>query len=142
MAIGDDDTRMSGGAGLPDLEPKFEVLSELGRGGMGSVYRVRHRAMDRERAVKVLHVEMAEGRPEFFERFRREATIASDLSHPPSSPPPSRLSERRGRRNRRDAETRLEGIMTNACPFPTQEGSDVRNRRRGAADAFAGQMPG
>jgi hypothetical protein len=49
---------------------------------MGTVLKVRHRAMDRLRAVKLLHLEDATRDPELVERFRREATIASDLSHP------------------------------------------------------------
>jgi hypothetical protein len=65
-----------------DLGPKFDVLETVGRGGMGTVLKVRHRAMDRVRAVKLLHLEDATRDPELIERFRREATVASDLSHP------------------------------------------------------------
>lgn len=69
------------GASIPELDPKFEVLGTLGSGGMGVVLEARHRAMDRVRAVKLLNA-CYRGHPEVLARFRREATIASDLSHP------------------------------------------------------------
>jgi hypothetical protein len=79
----DDETMLAKGVGPEaDLGPKFDVLGTIGRGGMGSVLMVRHRAMDRVRAVKLLHLEGAANDPELIERFRREATIASDLYHP------------------------------------------------------------
>ncbi|MBW2277241.1 MAG: serine/threonine protein kinase, partial [Deltaproteobacteria bacterium] len=82
-ASADGDTMLAKGAGpVADLGPKFDVLGTIGRGGMGSVLRVRHRAMNRVRAVKLLHIEGAAQDPELIERFRREATIASDLYHP------------------------------------------------------------
>jgi serine/threonine-protein kinase len=68
-------------APLPRLGPKYEVLGELGSGGMGSVFKARHVAIDRVRAVKVLKRELLLEDEEYFERFRREAMIASDLSH-------------------------------------------------------------
>jgi len=64
---------------LPDLGPKFEVLRQIGRGGMGVVYQVRHRKLDHVRAVKVL----ASGAdPVALERLRREASVATELAHP------------------------------------------------------------
>jgi hypothetical protein len=65
-----------------NLGSKFEVLGVLGRGGMGTVLAVRHVEMDRQRAVKLLHLADASCDPAILERFRREATIASDLHHP------------------------------------------------------------
>ncbi len=64
---------------LPDLGPKFEVLGLIGRGGMGAVYRVRHRKLDHVRAVKVL---VSGADPVALERLRREAAIATGLAHP------------------------------------------------------------
>jgi len=82
-ASADGETLLAKGVGPEaDLGPKFDVLGTIGRGGMGSVLMVRHRAMNRVRAVKLLHLEGAAHDPELIERFRREATIASDLFHP------------------------------------------------------------
>ena len=73
------DASADGSGGLPDLGPKFEVLECIGQGGMGSVYRVRHRDLQRIRAVKVL---LPGGSDEMVERLRREAAMATDLAHP------------------------------------------------------------
>ncbi len=63
----------------PQLGAKFKVLGYIGRGGMGTVFKVRHRKLDHVRAVKVLP---AAASPEMIERLRREASIATDLTHP------------------------------------------------------------
>ena len=60
---------------------QYEIVRPLGQGGMGAVYLARERALERFVAIKVLRPELAEagvGR----ERFRREARIAAQLSHP------------------------------------------------------------
>jgi WD40 repeat protein/tetratricopeptide (TPR) repeat protein/predicted Ser/Thr protein kinase len=63
---------------LPDL-PGYDVLELLGRGGMGLVFKARHRVLGRLAAVKVpLLLADAEGR----ERFLREARAAAGLRHP------------------------------------------------------------
>jgi serine/threonine-protein kinase len=63
------------------LGTQYEILRPLGRGGMGAVYLARERALDRLVAVKVLRPDLAES-PDSRERFRREARIAAQLSHP------------------------------------------------------------
>ena len=68
-----------GSAAVPNLGPKFEVVGTLGQGGMGAVFKVRHRQLDHMRAVKLL-LDGASG--ESLERLRREAAIATDLAHP------------------------------------------------------------
>ena len=59
----------------------YEILSPLGAGGMGEVYRARDTRLDRDVAVKVLPARLAESR-EAFERFEREAKAVAALSHP------------------------------------------------------------
>jgi serine/threonine protein kinase len=57
------------------------VLSELGRGGMGVVYKARQVKLDRLVALKVLPPETAAD-PAFAERFTREARALARLNHP------------------------------------------------------------
>jgi len=59
----------------------YEVLSLLGAGGMGEVYRAREVRLDREVALKVLPAEVASN-ANYIRRFEAEARSASGLSHP------------------------------------------------------------
>lgn len=59
----------------------YEVLSPIGKGGMGEVWRARDARLGREVAVKVLPVEVARD-PERLRRFETEARAVSALSHP------------------------------------------------------------
>jgi serine/threonine protein kinase/tetratricopeptide (TPR) repeat protein len=59
----------------------YEVLDLAGVGGMGAVFRARHRALGHLVAVKVLPPEVATSRMRQ-DRFKREASLAAQLSHP------------------------------------------------------------
>lgn len=59
---------------------KYEVLSEVGHGGMAVVYRGRDTVLDREVAIKVLHPHLAD-REESRRRLRREALTVAKLRH-------------------------------------------------------------
>jgi eukaryotic-like serine/threonine-protein kinase len=59
----------------------YEVLEELGRGGMGVLYRARDMRLERMVAIKVLHAD-AVSSPDRRLRFIREAQAASALTHP------------------------------------------------------------
>ena len=63
------------------IDSKYEVLSRLGEGGMGAVYRARRRLIGDEVAVKVLLPKYVSD-AEMLERFRREARAAAMLHHP------------------------------------------------------------
>src|SRR3974390_2454479 len=58
-----------------------EILSALGAGGMGEVYRARDTRLDRTVAIKVLPAHLAD-RPALRERFEREAKTIASLNHP------------------------------------------------------------
>jgi serine/threonine protein kinase/Flp pilus assembly protein TadD len=58
----------------------YEVLREVGRGGMGIVYEARHRSLGRRVALKVLPSRAAQD-PVCLERFEREARAAAALHH-------------------------------------------------------------
>ncbi len=59
----------------------YEIISPIGAGGMGEVYRARDTRLDRDVAVKVLPSHLSEN-PEIRQRFEREARAASSLNHP------------------------------------------------------------
>ena len=61
--------------------PQFEILSFIGQGGMGSVFKVRQSALDRVVALKILCPELGRD-PAFAERFAREARVLAKLNHP------------------------------------------------------------
>ena len=63
------------------LGDDYELLTLLGKGGFGRVYRVRDLHLERDVALKVLHPSLTQD-PEVVERFRREAQLAAGLSHP------------------------------------------------------------
>lgn len=60
--------------------PELEIVELIGRGGMGAVYRVVQRKLDRTVALKVLPPELAQD-PQFEERFLREARALAGLKH-------------------------------------------------------------
>ncbi len=60
---------------------RYVILSPLGAGGMGEVYRARDTGLDREIALKVLPADCAED-GERLARFEREARAAASLDHP------------------------------------------------------------
>ena len=63
------------------LDGKYRIESLLGEGGMGAVYRASHLGTTRTVAIKVIQPRLS-NRPEFVERFRREAEAAGRLRHP------------------------------------------------------------
>src|SRR3954469_4671055 len=59
----------------------YRIGPQLGRGGMGVVYKAHHVRLDRAAAVKVLTPALAHN-AEFRERFMRESQMAATLQHP------------------------------------------------------------
>lgn len=69
---------MSSSAGA--IEGKYEVIAKIREGGMGAIYKVRHRLLNELRVIKVMRPEVAES-PEQRKRFLREAQTATRLKH-------------------------------------------------------------
>ncbi len=63
----------------------YRLLSLLGRGGMGLIYRAFDVELEREVAIKILRHELADN-PRVVARFTNEAKIKSDLQHPGIAP--------------------------------------------------------
>ncbi len=78
---------MTGQLGLYELRVgdvlanRFRIVSMLGIGGMGVVYRGRDQSLDIDVAIKLLRPELAR-RPEAFDRFRQELLLARQVSSP------------------------------------------------------------
>jgi predicted Ser/Thr protein kinase len=65
---------------LTALHQRYDVLAELGRGGMGIVYKARDRETEEVVALKVLKPEIA-ARPDVIERFKAELRLARKITH-------------------------------------------------------------
>jgi CheY-like chemotaxis protein/predicted Ser/Thr protein kinase len=61
---------------------RYEIIEELGRGGMGVVYRARDRELDDEVAVKLLRADVLKSDPELIERLKMEIRLARRITHP------------------------------------------------------------
>lgn len=59
----------------------YRIVAQLGSGGMATVYKAYHAALDRYVAIKVMHAAFKED-PNFLARFQREARIVAKLEHP------------------------------------------------------------
>jgi serine/threonine-protein kinase len=66
--------------GWPDI-PGYEVLSELGHGGMGIVYKARHQKLNRTVALKMI-LSDGHAQTDDRQRFQREAEAVARLQHP------------------------------------------------------------
>lgn len=66
---------------LAEAFPKFKIIRLIGRGGMGAVYEVEQRDLERRVALKILPPAIGE-REGFAERFAREARALAKLNHP------------------------------------------------------------
>jgi serine/threonine protein kinase len=63
------------------IEGKYEILQKIREGGMGAIYKVRHRLLDEIRVIKMMRPQL-DADAEFKARFIREARVAIKLRHP------------------------------------------------------------
>ena len=63
-----------------EIGHRYKVIRLLGVGGMGAVYRVHDRELDRDVALKLIRGEIANS-PETLERFKREIQLSSKVTH-------------------------------------------------------------
>src|SRR5437762_6847708 len=59
----------------------YEIVSHLGEGGMGTVYKASDTALGRPVALKMLHATLLQ-QSQFLERFKKEARLLAQLLHP------------------------------------------------------------
>jgi serine/threonine protein kinase len=63
------------------IEGKYEILAKIREGGMGAIYKVRHRLLDEIRVIKVMRPQIGENE-EMKKRFVQEAKTVTKLKHP------------------------------------------------------------
>ena len=76
----DSNSRKAVAAGQPDALGDYEIVREIGRGGMGVVYEAIQRSLNRHVALKVIS-SLISGNSKHNARFRREAEAAASLHH-------------------------------------------------------------
>ena len=113
----------------------YEILSPLGAGGMGEVYRARDTRLDRDVAIKILPAGL-EADPERLARFEREARLLASLTHPNIAAVYG-FEEHEGRRflalELAEGETLAERIARG--PLPVDEAIDVARQIAHAVEA-------
>ncbi|MBX7210017.1 MAG: SUMF1/EgtB/PvdO family nonheme iron enzyme [Verrucomicrobiaceae bacterium] len=67
---------------LQALLPQYEIISMLGHGGMGAVYKGKQKSLDRMVAIKILPPGMEDDDANFTERFKNEARTMAKMMHP------------------------------------------------------------
>ena len=81
-----EDAPAASAAKPPSSRDRYVYEGEIGRGGMGAVYRVRDNDLRRTLAMKVAHAnaesDASEGEPSLLDRFLEEAQVTSQLDHP------------------------------------------------------------
>ena len=63
-----------------DLNSRYHIVRQLGEGGMGEVYLAQDRELQRDVALKVIRIDLAQ-HPQILERFRREIQLSSKVTH-------------------------------------------------------------
>ena len=64
-----------------DYVGPYQIIEQIGSGGMATVYKAHHARLDRDVAIKMMHDSLTQ-EPNFLSRFEREAKIIARLEHP------------------------------------------------------------
>lgn len=78
---------MTEAANVPEglvIEGRYRVVRRIAEGGMATVYQAVDERLDRTVAIKIMHIQLAQGpmREQYIERFHREATSAAAIANP------------------------------------------------------------
>lgn len=77
----DSNSNIRAASAVGTVVDKYELVDELGRGGMGVVFKAKHIALPRFVAIKILNQQLSNDL-DFRTRFEKEARTASRLDHP------------------------------------------------------------
>ena len=100
---------------LRDPSGRYQILGEIGRGGVGIVYKGRDHDLGRDVAMKVLKDEYAEN-PDMIARFVEEAQIGGQLQHPGIVPVYELGLQAGEHRSCKTSWSRLESVMSWTIP--------------------------
>ena len=66
------------------IEGRYRVIRKIAEGGMATVYEAEDTRLERRVAIKIMHMQLAQGahREQFVERFHREAKSAAAIANP------------------------------------------------------------
>jgi serine/threonine protein kinase len=67
--------------GIDEIDRKYDVLEKMGEGGMGAIYKVRHKLLEEVRVIKTIRAHLKD-QEEHQKRFLHEARVATQLRHP------------------------------------------------------------
>jgi serine/threonine protein kinase len=81
LSLKENDENQAAEADWPAI-PGYTILSQIGQGGMGQVFKATQIRLDRVVALKVIRKECLSQEPKAARRFQREAQAAAHLSHP------------------------------------------------------------
>ena len=66
--------------GIREIEEKYDILAKMGEGGMGAIYKARHRLLDEVRVIKTIKPQLQDDE-DLQARFKREAQVAAKMRH-------------------------------------------------------------
>jgi eukaryotic-like serine/threonine-protein kinase len=118
----------------------YEVVSKLGQGGMGEVYRAHDTSLNRDVAVKTLPESFAAD-AERVQRFEREAQVLASLNHPNIAQIYGLEKDEKRGRGSFSEDDREKGPPASFLVMELAEGDDLSDRLAGGGLPFAEALP-